>query len=274
MAFDPSGDLWVSNADTNNLVELTRAQLATPNPVPAVTISAASGALDNPYGMAFDRSGNLWVIGNKVKRVYEYTKAQLARSGSPAPRTTISDFPSGPLGDGFDPYGNLWVTTATTTGKGSACPAGCVVEFSKAELAMAHPTPTVTIASTGGANIAFTPSGDMWMVTGGGPLNDCFGTPCTNELVEFTKAQLATSGSPTPAITIRSTKHGAAGSLWGPYGVAIDPSGAVWVANFNKPTTVVYGGDQLSKSESLTPVRTIVGVNTRMNWPSYVVIES
>jgi sugar lactone lactonase YvrE len=271
VVFDPSGDLWAANVNTNTLVELTRAQLATPNPVPAVTISSASGTLDNPYGMAFDRSGNLWVIGNKMKRVYEYTKAQLARSGSPAPHTTISDFPSGPLGDGFDPSGDLWVTTVTT-GKGSACPAGCVVEFSKAALATANPTPTVTIASTGGANIAFTRSGDMWMVTGGGPLNDCFGTPCTNELVEFTKAQLATSGSPTPAVTISATKHGAAGSMWGPYGVAIDPSGDVWVANFNKPTTVEYGRDQLATSGSPTPVRTIVGANTRMNWPSFVLI--
>lgn len=272
MAFDPSGDLWVSNANTNNIVELTRAQLATPDPVPAVTITAASGALDNPYGMAFDRAGTLWVVGNKEQRVYEYTQSQLARSGSPAPRTTISDFPSGPLGDGFDPHGDLWVTTVTTTGNGSACPAGCVVEFSKAALAMANPTPAVMIASTGGANIAFTRSGDMWMVTGGGPLNDCFGTPCTNELVEFARAQLSTSGSPPPAVTISATQQGAAGSLWGPYGVAIEPSGDVWVANFNKPTTVEYGRDQLSRSGSPAPVRAIVGAYTGMNWPSFVLI--
>ena len=87
------------------------------------------------------------------------------------------------------------------------------MEFSSAELVRAAPTPTVTIFSTGGANIAFTPSGDLWMVTGGGPKDDCYGTPCNNELVEFTKSQLSTSGSPTPAVTISSTKPGAAGSL-------------------------------------------------------------
>jgi sugar lactone lactonase YvrE len=135
LAFDPAGDLWVMNYNTSTLVELTRAQLATPDPVPAVTISAASGALDNPYSMAFDRAGNLWVVGNPLaSRVYEYTQGQLARSGSPTPVTTISDFPSTPLGDGFDASGDLWVTTSTS-----------VVEFSQAELAMANPTPTVTI---------------------------------------------------------------------------------------------------------------------------------
>ena len=96
--------------------------------MPAVTISAppsAPHALDNPYGMAFDRGGNLWVVGNSAGKVYEYAKWQLARSGSPTPRTTISDFPGTPLGDGFDASGDLWVTIQLST----TCPQGCVVEF-------------------------------------------------------------------------------------------------------------------------------------------------
>jgi hypothetical protein len=202
-----------------------------------------------------------------MKRVYEYTKSQLARSGSPAPHTTISDFPGAPFTDAFDASGDLWVTTNISP----SCPQGCVVEFSRAELIAANPTPTVTISSTGGANLAFTPSGDMWMVTGGGP--DCFGTPCTNELVEFTKAQLATSGSPTPAVTISSTNVGPYQSLDGPYGVAVAPSGDVWVANFYNNTAVEYGRDQLSQSGSPTPRRAIVGPNSGMNFPSFVVIE-
>jgi len=267
VVFDPSGDLWAANVNTSTLVELTRAQLAMPNPVPAVTITSTSGALADPYGMAFDPWGNLWVVGTSSGRVYEYARWQLARSGSPTPVTTITDFPGTPDGDAFDPRGDLWVTVQLS----SACPQGCVVEFSRAELAMADPGPTVTISSTGGANMAFTPWGDMWMVTGGG-LPDCYGTPCNNELVEFTRAQLSKSGSPTPAVTISSTEPGSTGSLWGPYGVAVDPWGDVWVSNFNTPTTVEFGRDQLYKSGSPTPLRTIAGPDTGMNWPSFVVI--
>jgi hypothetical protein len=267
VVFDPSGDLWAANVNNGTLIEFTRAELGTPNPAPAVTISSTSGALADPYGMVFDPWGNLWVVGNSSGLVYEYARWQLTRSGSPTPVKTISDFPGTPLGDSFDPWGDLWVTVQVST----ACPQGCVVEFSRAELATANPAPTVTISSTGGANMAFSSSGDMWMVTGGG-LPDCYGTPCNNELVEFTRAQLFRSGSPAPAVTISSTGVGAAGSLWGPYGVAVDPFGDVWVSNFNKPTAVEYGRDQLFTSGSPTPLRTIVGPDTGMNWPSFVVL--
>ncbi len=142
MVFDQSGDLWVGNENTSDLFEFTKAQLGTPNPVPAVTIFAESGALANPFGMAFDDSGNLWVVGNNSNRVYEYAKSQLAMSGGPTPHTTISDFPSTPIfGVAFDSSGDLWVSTVKS-----------VVEFSKAELAKAKPEPTVTVSSSGGAN--------------------------------------------------------------------------------------------------------------------------
>ena len=89
----------------------------------------------------------------------------------------------------------------------------------------------------------------------------------------MTQAQLSGPGSPKPAVIIRSTKHGAAGSLYGPYSLAFNSSGDLWVENFNNNTTVEYGKDQLSKSGSPTPIATIAGSATGMNFPSYVVVE-
>jgi hypothetical protein len=260
MAFDPSGNLWVANENTSDIFEFTKAQLGTHSPLPAVTIFAESGALANPFGMAFDRSGNLWVVSNAWSRVYEYTKSQLANSGAPTPATTISGFTSTPLSDAFDAAGDLWVSTDTS-----------IVEFSKAELATASPAPTITISSSGGAQLVFDSSGDLWIVTGGGPY--CFGTPCTNQVLEFTPAQLAISASPSPAVTISSTSIGTHQSLDGPYSLAFTASGDLWVENFDGDTTVEFGKDQLSASGSPTPLRAIVGPRTGMNWPSYVVIE-
>ena len=67
VVFDPSGDLWADNVNTATLVEITKAQLAMPNPAPAVTISSA-----NFYDMAFDGQGDLWAASNKSGGVYEY----------------------------------------------------------------------------------------------------------------------------------------------------------------------------------------------------------
>ena len=113
-------------------------------------------------------------------------------------------------------------------------------------------------------------------VTGGG--SNPFGTPGTNELVEFTKAQRSTSGSPTPAVTITSTiistNVGHLQSMDGPFGVAVAPSVDVWVSNFNNiGTAAEYGKDQVSRSGSPTPLRAIVGPNTGMNFPAFVVVE-
>jgi len=72
LAFDPSGNLWVSNGSSGTVVEYSRAELAKASPVPTVTISPGTGA----GGIAFWPSGDLWV-GSSNGVVVEFTKAQL-----------------------------------------------------------------------------------------------------------------------------------------------------------------------------------------------------
>jgi streptogramin lyase len=252
MAFDPSGDLWVANNNSSTLVELTKAQLATANPRPNVTISAPSLALETPYGMAFDRSGDLWVVSYADDSVYEYTKTELTRSGSPKPRTTISIGLASPVGDAFDSSGDLWVANGSSD----------VVEFSRAELTKRIPTPTLTISTGGGANLVFTASGDLWVSWAE-----------SSELVEFTRDELRRSGSPAPAVTISAAIVAGRATLADPYGITLDSSGDLWASNWGNNTTVEFTRAELAKSGSPIPVRTIAGPKTRMNWPSFVVIE-
>jgi hypothetical protein len=81
VAFDRSGDLWVSNYDDtlsagreDTLVEYTPGDLsATGSPTPAVTISATGNSLDEAYGLAFDSVGDLWVSNLGNNTLVEYT---------------------------------------------------------------------------------------------------------------------------------------------------------------------------------------------------------
>ena len=77
---------------------------------------------------------------------------------------------------------------------------------------------------------------------------------------------------PYACVTISSTNIGSNKSLDGPYSLAFDSYGDLWVENFGGNTTVEFGKGQLSMSGSPTPQKAIVGPRTGMNWPSYVVV--
>jgi hypothetical protein len=108
-------------------------------------------------------------------------------------------------------------------------------------------TPAVTISANGTSldgpfgTEAFDASGDMWIPN----VN-------ANTLVEYTPSQLASSGDPTPAVTISDN----AGSLSETGSVAFDRSGDLWALN-ETGTMVKYTPSQLAASGNPTPAVTI-----------------
>ena len=262
LAFDPSGDLWVANAGSNNLVEFAKAELAKPDPLASVIISPPSAG--NLFGMAFDRAGDLWVVNNLSNDVVEFTHSQLLRSGSPTPHATISSkYFNYPGGDVFDSSGDLWVANASSNN---------VVEFSKAELAKPDPAPTVTLASYRGSlnyptAIVFDASGNLWV---GDWNTENYSAATLGRLVEFTKSQLAKSGDPAPTVSISPDRSGQ--SIEGPL-LAFDPAGDLWNANYYNNRVVEFAKGQLAKSGDPTPVRTIAGPKTGLNSPTYILVE-
>ena len=187
MAFDSSGDLWVTSKTTSLVAEYTPSQLAqSGSPAPAQVIASNGGSLEKPTGLAFDPAGNLWVENAPSFTtpnsgwLVEYTATQLsqlsATNDSPTPAVTISSDGNGGIGapDGisFDSQGNMWVANYTgANGNGS------VAEFTHGQLsASGSPTPTTLIAadSTGGnlsgpAGVVITPPPPgYWMVAADG----------------------------------------------------------------------------------------------------------
>jgi sugar lactone lactonase YvrE len=205
LAFDSSGNLWVSVPCANKVVRVSAAQLGASGTVtPAVEITGLSA----PEGLAFDASGNLWVANKGAKRVVKFSAGRLGASTS-GPDLIIESKTPPPVNTtlhadllAFDASGNLWVgafadnviyrlTPSDQSGSGSET---------------LTPSPQVSIPV--GAlleGMAFDEGGGLWISYSAG------------KFARLSPAQLATSstsGSPTtPERIITSASIGSAGGL-------------------------------------------------------------
>jgi sugar lactone lactonase YvrE len=252
MALDHLGDLWVSNNSGGNLAMFTRAQVAAGgSPTPSVVLTGG-GVSEGPTGMAFARNGDLWVADLGTSTVSKYTPAQLSTSGRPTPAVTISSNGTslaGPAYLAIDKAGDLWVSVYGTNQ---------IEEFTAAQLVTSgSPTPAVTLSSDGAGSItvpnglAFDLSGSLWVASS------------NNELIKFTAAQLAASGSPVPAVTLSADGTSSA-QLDEPVQLGFDSAGTLWVAQGNAMPGAVAGftASQLAATGSPVPTYALAGSKT------------
>jgi hypothetical protein len=206
--FDGAGNLWILNRSLPDLISYSPAQLATGGALtPDTTITSTS--FDSPRGIVFDAGANLWIVENQNQEVLAYKAATLAaalgHSGQVNPDIVISSSSFGdPRAIAFDGSGNLWLADAT----------GKLLEFVAADLTMSGtPSPKVTITATAVVTLdgialsldfpeglAFDSSGDLWVAN--------LESDNAGSLAEFTPAQLASSGSPSPAVFLDSDIFG------------------------------------------------------------------
>jgi len=223
IAFDANGNAWVSQGSTE-IIEFTAAQLASGgSQAPAVTITG-SGALHSPTGLAFDANGDLWVSSGAgtTPSLLEYTPSQLTSSGSPAPTIVVTS-PQIilPAGLAFDHAGNLWVADVNGTVESLSPTALSAGGSQTASVVITVPVPSLSVP-TMPTYVAFDAAGNLWVAT------------MYNTVLEYQTSQLATSGAPTPAITLSLPGTGVI-----PNGLAFDNSYNLWVASYGLPTTVM-----------------------------------
>jgi sugar lactone lactonase YvrE len=177
--------------------------------LPAGTILVAQGG--TTYAQNVGNNGCCYVNqpyeGTSVRALGAVTAYAAAATGNAAPVATFTKEVRGPATMAFSPSGDLWVADDT----------GRLVEFTRAQLTKANPSPSVTISLpiplVHAWGLAFDHAGDLWVVNS------------TGGAFEYTRAQLARSGFPTPHTTILQQY------LNSPVGAAFDPSGDLWVAN-------------------------------------------
>jgi hypothetical protein len=283
VTFDSKGNLWVmdpqamvNGAQTPALLEFSPMQLAklatdnAPEPVAIIT----STSLVVPQQSVFDSHGNQWVADHDGNTVLVFTAAQLAMTGTnninPAVVISSTAF-NGPLGIVFDSAGDLWVANnGSVTANGKTSPAGTtIVRFTAATLptppatGMLTPTltPDVTLSDDGANSIqspwelAFDSAGNLWSSNSG--------TPFT--LVEFSKASLAMSGAPTPAVTISSTTVAGNATLSATNGLCIDNAGSVAATSSATPFGLAYYTKDQLKTGAPIPNTFIVGSATTLS---------
>src|SRR5579875_977806 len=257
--------VWVANSnDTLTAYH----ENAGSDAVPLVTLANpyAQQFLAPPEQAALDSGGNLWVANAGGNNVIQISAAALGTSGILKPNLTIAN-PSGkdyvidPHGVAIDAEGDLWVANGGID---------TIVEYTAQKLT-SNPNPqpftfppAVTISNPSGSLVldepeamTFDPDGNLWVSNGD---NDT--------VIEYTKSQLASSGSPAPAVII-SNPAGGAEYLDEPHGLAFDGHGGLWVANSEPddcyanctqpPFEVVgYTASQIASSGSPVPNTSLV----------------
>jgi hypothetical protein len=212
LAFDTSGDLWITDGGQREIIELLPKQIKNSgSPTPTISITSPDFV---PTVIRFDGSGNLWVAEfplppnpSNPMQLWRFTPTDRAASG-PANPSLIMNLPDElePVDLAFDSSGNLWlagpgshndalemIPASDLGGSGEVSPSASVIVTSSAFGLLDG-----SGSCLGG--IDFDRSGDLWASVGTNNA-DCDGNT-TTQLVAFTPAQLSTGGNLTPSVAI------------------------------------------------------------------------
>ena len=142
LAFDKSGNLWVSDENASSLLAFSPSQQASGGTQTAV-VKISGGGLDDPGELAFDNHGNLWVTNYDGETVVMFANKDLGTSGTPAPAVTLSGAAfDGPWGLAFQngDSGPLWILNYSN---------GTLNEFVPSQImSSGSPKPKVSLSNT------------------------------------------------------------------------------------------------------------------------------
>jgi sugar lactone lactonase YvrE len=215
-ASDQQGNVWIANCGNNSVAKFPGG-----NPIRAVNFHDVG--LGRPFGLAIDGWGNAWVSNNKLDSVVGLTPNGKVITGS------AIAVGQAPLGDAVDSLGNVWVANSGVVG----VPCG---DF-KGGLAPPSSLPSITevVRSGNGASATTFTGGGLtvpWGVAVDGDDNIWIANFAGRRVSEFCGARPKNCPAGDQTGDAISPRGGySSDALTRNTGIAIDPSGNVWVAN-------------------------------------------
>ena len=261
VATDASGNIYATNKCTNTIT--IYAAGSNGNTAPIAIIGGPNTTLNDPQGIALDSSGNIYVADLGAISVLVFP-ALGANTGllNESPTATISGSSTGlkfPQGIALDSSGNIYVANLGPSSLLVYLPLG-----SSTGLLNESPIATISGSSTGlkfPEGIAVDSSGNIYAAD--------FGAASV-----IVYQPLGSNTGPLNEVPI-ATISGSNTGLVGPYGLALDSSANIYVADSAVAKVFVY--PPLATNTGLlneSPTITIGGNNTGLNSPSGIGLDS
>jgi hypothetical protein len=262
---DRQGNIWIANCADDSVTLYPQGRPGKAFEIPIPPPANASAAKMKPFGLAIDHQGNAWATGS-----FNSTLAVIGPEGNvievippegPPGRTQLSR----PMGVASDSRGNIWV--ANSDFADVPCPpdipqeAGATAPSIALFLRDPDRKPHVDSPFTGGGltipwGVAVDGNDTVWVANFGFPFDlahpeNTAAWDAPNRVSHF--CGLDTSKCPPPkrevgkAISPDGTGY-TSDALDRNTGIAIDPSGNVWLANNWKPTPLINnpGGNSIA----------------------------
>ena len=258
METDRQGNLWIANCGANAVVQY-------PDANPYLAQSYTGLPLYSPFGIAVDPQNNIWVTNNAQDPSGNYTVVELGPDGKMIGAPLSGAGIKAPVDLAADSLGNIWVANsgvlpvpcASSDTTGLAASLGTPNDPSVTEISPNRDSFTLTKFTGGGLTlpwgIAIDGNDNVWVAN--------FGRKRLSEFCgakpETCPAGLKTGDPISPAVTGYSSD-----ALTRNTGIAIDPSGNIWLANnWNEvPIQTNPGGRHLVVFVGLAaPVKTPLG---------------